>query len=153
SLPYGDLVVEDSEAPLLLVSAGIGCTPILGALNDLVSKESRRPVTVLHADQSMAAHAHRSEMAQLVSQLPGASMHHWYERLGARAATEPVHGGVINLAELPGAASGQAYVCGAPPSMKAGRRCPDDLALPEANIDFGGFGPDTWATVPEAVPA
>jgi nitric oxide dioxygenase len=66
SLPYGDLVVEDSEAPLLLVSAGIGCTPILGALNDLVSKESRRPVTVLHADQSMAAHAHRSEMAQLV---------------------------------------------------------------------------------------
>ena len=32
SLPYGDLVVEDAEAPLLLVSAGIGCTPILGAL-------------------------------------------------------------------------------------------------------------------------
>lgn len=31
SLPYGDLVVEDAETPLLLVSAGIGCTPILVA--------------------------------------------------------------------------------------------------------------------------
>ena len=153
SLPYGDLVVEDSEDPLLLVSAGIGCTPILGALNDLVSKESRRPVTVLHADQSMAAHAHRSEMAQLVSQLPGASMHHWYERLGARAATETVHEGFINLAEVPVDANAQVYLCGPPPFMKAVRRGLDELDVPEANIHFEVFGPDTWATVPEAVPA
>src|SRR5699024_8626034 len=76
SLPYGDLVVEDSEAPLLLDAAGIGCTPIRGAHNDLVSKEARRPVTALHADRSMAARDHRSEMAKLVSQLRGASMHH-----------------------------------------------------------------------------
>lgn len=116
SLPYGDLVVEDSEDPLLLVSAGIGCTPILGALNDLVSKESRREVTVLHADQSMASHAHRQEMAQLVAQLPGARMHHWYEQLGARTTTETVHEGFIDLAEVGVPVDAQVYLCGPPRS-------------------------------------
>src|SRR5699024_11200809 len=97
--------------------------------NDLVSKESRRPVTVLHADQSMAAHAHRSEMAQLVSQLPGASMHHWYERLGARAATETVHEGFINLAEVPVDATAQVYLCGGSPRPRRTRRAGDEHSL------------------------
>ena len=153
SLPYGDLVVEDAEAPLLLVSAGIGCTPILGALNDLVSKESSRDVTVLHADQSMAAHAHRQEMAQLVAQLPGARMHHWYEQLGARTTNETVHEGFIDLAEVDVPADAQVYLCGPPPFMKAVRRGLDELDVPEDNIHFEVFGPDTWATVPDLVPA
>ncbi|WP_166823162.1 globin domain-containing protein [Brevibacterium limosum] len=153
SLPYGDLVVEDAETPLLLVSAGIGCTPILGALNDLVSKESQRPVTVLHADQSMAAHAHRHEMAQLVDQLPGARMHHWYEQLGARTTTETIHEGFIDLAEVDVAADAQVYLCGPPPFMKAVRRGLDELNVPAGNIHFEVFGPDTWAAVPEMQPA
>ncbi|WP_169252835.1 globin domain-containing protein [Brevibacterium sp. 'Marine'] len=153
SLPYGDLVVEEAETPLLLVSAGIGCTPILGALNDLVSKESRREVTVLHADQSMASHAHRQEMAQLVAQLPGARMHHWYEQLGARGTSETVHEGFIDLAEVDVPVDAQVYLCGPPPFMKAVRRGLDALDVPEDNIHFEVFGPDTWATVPELVPA
>ncbi|WP_167198139.1 ferredoxin reductase domain-containing protein [Brevibacterium pigmentatum] len=153
SLPYGDLVVEDAETPLLLISAGIGCTPILGALNDLVSKESSREVTVLHADQSMAAHAHRQEMAQLAAQLPGARMHHWYEQLGARTTNETVHEGFIDLAEVDVPADAQVYLCGPPPFMKAVRRGLDALGVPESNIHFEVFGPDTWATVPELVPA
>ncbi|MDN5834981.1 MAG: hypothetical protein L0J17_13385 [Brevibacterium sp.] len=83
SLPYGDLVVEESDDPFLLITAGIGCTPIIGALNHLVQVESIRPATVLHADQSMTSHAHRQEMAELVRQLPGGQLHHWYEQLGA----------------------------------------------------------------------
>src|SRR5699024_5972479 len=127
----------------LLVSAGIGCTPILGALNDLVSKESQPPVPVVHADPSLAAHAHRNEMAQLVSQLPGARMHQWYEPLGALAATETVHEAFVNLAEVPVDANAQVYLCGPPPFMKAVRRSLDELDVPEANIHFEVFGPDT----------
>jgi hypothetical protein len=29
-LPFGDLVLDPGDDPLLLVSAGIGCTPIIG---------------------------------------------------------------------------------------------------------------------------
>lgn len=37
--------------------------------------------------------------------------------------------------------------------MKAVRRGLDALEVPEDNIHFEVFGPDTWATVPELVPA
>lgn len=153
SLPYGDLVVEDSEEPLLLVSAGIGCTPILGALNHLVQIESQRPILVLHADQSMSAHAHRREMEQLVSQLPGAQLHHWYESLGARTVTDTVHEGFIDLADVSFDISAQVYLCGPPPFMNAVRRGLDALDVPVGNVHYEVFGPDTWAPTPELTPA
>ncbi len=33
--PFGDLVLQDDDAPLLLISAGIGCTPMMGMLRQL----------------------------------------------------------------------------------------------------------------------
>ncbi|HCG55496.1 MULTISPECIES: globin domain-containing protein [Brevibacterium] len=153
SLPYGDLVVEESEDPLLLVSAGIGCTPIIGALNHLVQAEATRPVTVLHADQSMASHAHRREMAELVKQLPGAQMHHWYEQLGSRAVTETIHEGFIDLGEVSVNPNAQVYLCGPPPFMNAVRRGLAGLDVPAGNVHFEVFGPDTWTAAAEPVPA
>ena len=37
SPPFGDLVLEDGDEPLLLISAGIGCTPIIGMLHYLTA--------------------------------------------------------------------------------------------------------------------
>lgn len=52
SAPYGDLVLASDEAPLLLASAGIGCTPILSMLEHLAEAGHRAPVTVVHGDRS-----------------------------------------------------------------------------------------------------
>lgn len=54
SAPYGDLVLEPGDAPLLLASAGIGCTPMLAMLEQLVATGHPGPVTVVHADRSPA---------------------------------------------------------------------------------------------------
>lgn len=42
SAPYGDLVLDGSDAPLLLASAGIGCTPVLSMLEHLVEEDTVR---------------------------------------------------------------------------------------------------------------
>lgn len=52
SAPYGDLVLADPAAPVLLASAGIGCTPMLSMLEHLADTGHTAPVTVLHADRS-----------------------------------------------------------------------------------------------------
>ncbi|HEU4363519.1 MAG TPA: globin domain-containing protein, partial [Mycobacterium sp.] len=70
SRPFGDLALTPEPVPVLLVSAGIGCTTMLGMLRHLVDTGDQRPVWVVHADRSRAAHPHRSELADLVSQLP-----------------------------------------------------------------------------------
>lgn len=52
SAPFGDVTLDEGSAPLVLASAGIGCTPMIAMLEHLVATGSTRPVTVVHADRS-----------------------------------------------------------------------------------------------------
>ena len=144
SPPYGDLILDDTSAPLLLISAGIGCTPIIGMLHYLNRTAATRQVTVLHADRSPARHAHRRELRELVDRLPGAALHHWYENLGVRPATDDARPGRIDLGDIAVPRDAQAYLCGPLPFMDQVRRALAKRGLPEGNIHYEVFGPDTW---------
>ena len=144
SLPFGDLVLDEGDDPLLLVSAGIGCTPIIGMLHYLTHTSTERPVTVLHADRSPARQAHRRELADLVAALPGAALRHWYEDLGVRPATDDTMPGRIELEKVDVPADAQAYLCGPLPFMDQVRSELLERGLPEANIHYEVFGPDKW---------
>jgi nitric oxide dioxygenase len=50
SLPFGDVVLDDSGRPLVFCSAGIGIAPMAGMLSHLVAAGSHFDVRVLHAD-------------------------------------------------------------------------------------------------------
>ncbi|QBJ97471.1 hemin transporter [Rhodococcus sp. ABRD24] len=145
SLPFGDLVLPGDDAPLLLISAGIGCTPMIGMLEHLANTEDRRSVAVLHADRSAAQHAHRAELAELVDRIPLAVMHRWYEDLGAR---EPFAGTRLGRADLtdvsiePGT---RAFLCGPLPFMLSMRESLIARNVPTENIHYEVFGPDSWA--------
>jgi nitric oxide dioxygenase len=144
SLPFGDLVLDQGDDPLLLVSAGIGCTPIIGMLHYLTHTTTDRPVTVLHADRSPARQAHRRELAELVAALPGAALRHWYEDLGVRTATTATMQGLIELKNVEVLPETQAYLCGPLPFMDLVRSDLLKRGLPEANIHYEVFGPDKW---------
>ena len=144
SLPFGDLVLEDSHDPLLLISAGIGCTPIIGMLHYLVSTSTEREVLVLHADRSPARHAHRQELADLVARLPGSAMRHWYEDLGVRPATDTTKLGLIDLTGVDVRTDAQVYLCGPLPFMESVRASLLERDVPAKNIHYEVFGPDTW---------
>ena len=68
--PFGDLMMPDDDSPLLLASAGIGCTPMIGMLNHLVDTGAERSVSVIHADRSIADHAHRADSAHSSRRFP-----------------------------------------------------------------------------------
>jgi nitric oxide dioxygenase len=144
SLPFGDLVLDQGDDPLLLVSAGIGCTPIIGMLHYLTHTTTDRPVTVLHADRSPARQAHRRELAELVAALPGAALRHWYEDLGVRPATTDTMPGLIELEKVEVPPDTEAYLCGPLPFMDLVRSKLLERGLPEVNIHYEVFGPDKW---------
>ena len=50
SLPYGDVVLDDSGRPVVFASAGIGIAPMAGMLSHLVAAGSGLDITLLHAD-------------------------------------------------------------------------------------------------------
>ncbi|MFJ5966391.1 globin domain-containing protein [Streptomyces sp. NPDC093060] len=142
SAPFGDVVLDDADTPLVLVSAGIGCTPMTGMLEHLVATGSSRPVRVLHADRTPADHALRAETRCLVEQLPDARAEFWYEE---DAAEEPgSRTGLMDLDDLGLPADADVYLCGSLPFMRAVRAQLLQAGIPARSIRYEVFGPDLW---------
>lgn len=144
SAPFGDLVLDDGTGPLVLVSAGIGVTPILGILRHLQDTGSTREVLVLHADRTPARHAHRQELKEIVAGLPAATLHRWYEDLGVRPARETLRAGRADLGEVEIPTGAQVYLCGPLPFMETVRASLVARGVPTDRIHYEVFGPDTW---------
>jgi nitric oxide dioxygenase len=144
SPPFGDLVLDDSDAPLLLISAGIGTTPIIGMLHHLSHTSTGRQVTVLHADRSPSHHALRAQLKSLVGGLPSASLHRWYEDLGARPPREDLAAGLVDLDAVQVPTDAHVYLCGPIPFMESVREALVARGVAEANIRYEVFGPDKW---------
>ncbi|UUU40048.1 globin domain-containing protein [Streptomyces sp. NBC_00162] len=140
SAPYGDLVLRDSTAPVLLASAGIGCTPMLSMLEHLAETGHSAPVTVLHADRSPADHPLRGDHRALTHKLADASARFWYEE-----SAEPGDGtGRLDLTAVPVSPGTRAYLCGPLPFMRSVREQLLAKGVPAADIHYEVFGPDLW---------
>lgn len=70
SAPRGAFVLEPAESPLILLSAGIGVTPVLAMLHALAAAASSRPVTWLHAARDGRHFPFDAEVRGLMAALP-----------------------------------------------------------------------------------
>ncbi|MGC5241026.1 globin domain-containing protein [Streptomyces albogriseolus] len=149
SAPFGDVFLDDpadATTPVVLVSAGIGGTPMTSILARLAALGSPRPVLVLHADRSAADHALRGETRELVGRLPGARAVFWYERPGPEEVD--AREGLMSLdgIELPQDAS--VFLCGPLPFMRDVRGQLLRAGVPARHIRYEVFGPDLWLPGP-----
>ncbi len=64
-IPAGDFVVEDGEGPIVLVSAGVGITPVLSMLHQLVAQENGRDIWFVHGARDGLHAPFREELARL----------------------------------------------------------------------------------------
>jgi nitric oxide dioxygenase len=139
SIPCGELTLDTSDRPLVLVSAGIGCTPVLGMLEHLAEECSSRTVTVLHADRAPSAHAYRAELAGLVSRLPRGRLYTWYELLpGGLPGSAP---GLMNLGTIEIEPTATAFVCGPMPFMQQLVPALISKGLSANDVHYEMFGP------------
>jgi nitric oxide dioxygenase len=145
SLPYGDVVLDDSGHPVVFASAGIGIAPMAGMLSHLAAAGSHLSITVLHADLNEESFALRRQVVNEVRALPNARMYVWYEQgpLGS-LALDGRFDGIMNLndVQLPDAA--QYYLCGPLPFMRDIRSTLLNRGVRASNIQYEVFGPDLW---------
>ena len=80
--PRGSFVLQSGSRPVVLISAGVGATPVLAMLHALVAERGERPVWWLHGARDRAEHAFRAEVAELLAVLPGAHRIVCYSRPG-----------------------------------------------------------------------
>lgn len=143
SHPFGDITLDSpAETPLLLISAGIGITPVLGMLYFIAAEQPARPVTVVHCDRTRASHAHRAELADLVGQIPGAALHTWYDGLPeGYPLSEPDRSGRIDLSAIDFPADANVYICGPAAFMAEVVRQLGAIGIPRERIWFEAFSP------------
>jgi ferredoxin-NADP reductase/MOSC domain-containing protein YiiM/ferredoxin len=69
--PRGNFVLRTGTRPVVLISAGVGATPVLAMLHALAREHSTRPVWWLHGARNHDEHAFGAEVDELLAALPG----------------------------------------------------------------------------------
>jgi MOSC domain-containing protein YiiM/ferredoxin-NADP reductase/ferredoxin len=84
SSPRGSFILQSGERPVVLLSAGIGATPLLAMLYALAAARSTRQVLWLHAARDGEHHPFAAEVRRLMLALTRGRSYVCYSRPGSR---------------------------------------------------------------------
>ena len=150
SQPAGDVVLDESDSPVVLVSAGIGITPVAAIMEDLSRRQPDRTVRLFHADKAHSSHALYDGLRRQVLAMSDARAQNWYEEGAEEAPTlHPARSGFMDLTDVELPEEAQVFMCGPLPFMQIARRTLIDQGVPSDNIHYEVFGPDLWAQNPD----
>jgi ferredoxin-NADP reductase/MOSC domain-containing protein YiiM len=115
--PRGTFTLRPGTAPVLLVSGGVGVTPVLAMLHALAAVCSPREIWWLHAARNGAERAFAAETAALLAAVPQACSHVWFSRPAptdepGRDYDTPGRLSADRLRELNPPRGAEAYLCG-----------------------------------------
>ncbi len=115
--PRGSFVLECGDGPVILLSAGIGATPVLAMLKALAAAKSPREVWWIHGAHDGGEHPFAEEVRACLKSLPRSHHHVRYSSPGPtdRPAVDFDAAGRVNVAaleELGVPPDGDFYLCG-----------------------------------------
>jgi ferredoxin-NADP reductase/MOSC domain-containing protein YiiM/ferredoxin len=120
--PRGTFILDSTDAPVLLISAGIGATPVLAMLHALATEHTEREIWWLQGARSSHDHSFAAEARALLASLPNVHTHVCYSRPGSddlegRDFQSAGRLTASRLAELSPPRDAEAYLCGPIPFM------------------------------------
>ena len=144
--PRGTFILDRTEAPVLLISAGIGATPVLAMLHALAKEHSEREIWWLHGTRSSRDHSFAAEARTLLASLPHVHTHVCYSRpdpndLQGRDFDSADRLTASLLAELEPPPEAEAYLCGPAPFMDEISAGLAAIGLDASRIHTEPFGP------------
>jgi ferredoxin-NADP reductase/ferredoxin len=136
SAPRGNFTLRSGEGPVVLLSAGVGATPVLAMLHALAAEASPREVWWLYGTRDGADHPFAQEARDLLRALARCRSHIRYSKPGPpdRLGEDFDAFGRLSipvLSELGVPRDADFYLCGPPPFMR-------DLS---AGLDAWGVSP------------
>lgn len=143
TVPFGDLPVPTGSEPLVLISAGIGATPMIGVLEYLAVQARDVHVQVLHADRSARSHPLRARQRELTDLLPNATLEVWYED-GVGADAPDARAGLLDLDAVRLADDAQIYLCGNNGFVQAVREQLVRRGVAASRVHCELFSPNDW---------
>lgn len=146
--PMGEFVLdESSHRPVVLLSGGVGQTPLLAMLHRLL-KRSQRKVYVIHACDNSVVHAFADEMRELVAQRDGVELYFCYRNPTEDDEQAGLHhvAGLITREQLQRwlpLDDYEFYLCGPGAFMQSNYGVLRSLGVARERIHYEFFGPAT----------
>jgi ferredoxin-NADP reductase/MOSC domain-containing protein YiiM/ferredoxin len=144
--PRGTFILDQTRAPVLLISAGIGATPVLAMLHALAQEHSDREIWWLHGARSSRDHPFAAEARALLASLRNVRTHVYYSRpdpsdVEGRDFDSAGRLSASLLAELEPPRDAEAYLCGPTPFMDEISAALAAMGIDAARIHTEPFGP------------
>jgi ferredoxin-NADP reductase/MOSC domain-containing protein YiiM len=150
--PRGTFILRPGQAPVLLISAGVGATPVLAMLHALAAERSGREVWWLHGARNRAEEPFAAESRSLLAALARGHRHICYSQPGPGdvpgrdyQTAGRLSASVLAALDLPRDAD--AYLCG-----PAGFMAEVSAALADLGADTARIHTEIFGTVPAQTP-
>jgi ferredoxin-NADP reductase/MOSC domain-containing protein YiiM len=142
--PRGTFILRPGDTPVLLISGGVGATPVMAMLRGLTAEQSGREIWWLHGSRSRADEPFAAESESLITQLAHGHRIICYSRpepddvRGADYRSGRLSPAVLTELNLP--RDGDAYICGPTAFMTDASAALVGIGLDPARIHTEIFG-------------
>ena len=142
--PCGDFAPSEGGGPIVLLSAGVGITPMISALNHIAQSDPERQVIFAHAARDRKNHSHRADLDTARGAMPNLRTVVFYEHPDDNDAADGVCAGLMDVTRLPAwnPVEANVYLCGPMAFMRSQRAALSGSGVPDAQIHREVFGPE-----------
>ena len=146
--PRGSFTLAPADRPVVLLSAGVGITPMIAMLNQIAADGADRPVWFVHGTRNRGEHAFGDHVRNLAARFPKITAHVRYSRPAPNDRQDidydsTGHVDAALLQSLLPFGDYDFYLCGPAPFMQTLYRGLRALNVAEDRIHYEFFGPAT----------
>ena len=148
--PYGSFHIDvDARTPIVLISGGVGLTPMVSMLKRAI-QDPQRQVVFVHGARNSGVHAMRDRLREAASTYANFDLIVFYDDplpqdVAGRDYDFP---GLVDIRTIKDAVllpDADYYICGPIPFMRMQHDALKGLGVREARIHYEVFGPDLFA--------
>ena len=147
--PGGHFVLElDQQKPVVLISGGVGITPMLSMLNAITAGGSKREVWFFFGARHREEHIQKEHLERLAAKHENVRLHICYSKPGPGdvLGRDYQHNGRVSVdlfKQLLPSSNYEFYICGPGPFMKSITDGLREWGVPDKHVFFEAFGPAT----------
>ena len=147
--PSGHFYLKINEnKPVVLLSGGVGITPVLSMLNTLVEVDSQREIWFFLGVRDKTEHVMKEHLEKVALENPNVNLKIFYSRpreTDLKGDDYHIEGrvSVENFKPLLPSNNYEFYICAPPPMVKDLRAGLENWGVPKTSIHFEAFGPAT----------
>ncbi|MGZ5199894.1 MAG: NO-inducible flavohemoprotein [Telluria sp.] len=148
--PYGNFFIDvDAATPVVLISGGVGLTPMISMLNRVLQSPDARDIVFVHGARNSAVHAMKDHLREVASRHANFAAFIFYSEplpqdVAGRDFDFPGFVDIDRIVQAVLLPDADYYICGPIPFMRLQHDALIARGIKEPKIHYEVFGPDLF---------